>query len=50
MKKSIEKHKIEKLKLNRETLRALNDKSLQGVEGGVQTQDRSCILSCPHFC
>jgi hypothetical protein len=51
MKKKVElKKKIEKLTLNRETLRSLTDKSMQDVAGGVETRDRSCILSCPLGC
>ena len=51
MKKKIElKKKIEKLTLNRETLRSLTDKSMQDVAGGVATRDKSCILSCPLGC
>jgi len=50
MKKTIEKLKVEKLKLHRETLRSLTAASLRDVQGGVQTHDRSCILSCPTFC
>lgn len=49
-KKAVEKKRIEKLTLNRETLRSLTEGSLQEVAGGVQTHDRSCILSCPLGC
>ena len=42
--------KIEKLRLNRETLRSLTEDSLREAQGGVQTQDKSCILSCPIAC
>jgi hypothetical protein len=44
------KKKIEKLVLTRETLRSLTEDALKDVEGGVQTHDRSCILSCPLGC
>jgi hypothetical protein len=44
------KKKVEKLKLNRETLRFLTEESLKEAQGGAVTHDKSCILSCPHFC
>jgi hypothetical protein len=50
MKKKLEKREVEKLKIHRETLRALTEDSLRAVEGAANTQNRSCILSCPTFC
>jgi hypothetical protein len=46
----MKKEKVEKLTLNRETVRALTEKSLKEVDGGVVTHDKSCILSCPIAC
>ena len=50
MKKKVESKQIEKLTLNRETLRALTEDFLKGADGGVETRDKSCILSCPLAC
>lgn len=44
------KEKVEKLTLHRETLRALTEETLKEVEGGANTHDKSCILSCPLAC
>ena len=46
----MEKKKIEKLTLSRETLRSLTEDTLKGVDAGAATHDRSCILSCPIAC
>lgn len=40
------KKKIRRLQLNRETLRNLTPESLDGVAGGLRTDD-SCYNSCP---
>jgi hypothetical protein len=40
------KKRAPKLSLSRETLAHLNHTQLEGAEGGVATNDKSCLLSC----
>jgi hypothetical protein len=40
------KKKAPKLSLSRETVALLTRSQLEGAAGGVETRDKSCLLSC----
>lgn len=46
------KSKLKKMKLRKETLRLLDDRSIDGVKGGDARINvgTSCIMTCPMSC